>query len=186
MSRMGTKPVTISPKVNVEIKDGKITVKGAKGTLSYDLPPHFSVEQSADKKELLVKSEEDKITDKHEKRLMLMKHGMIRSLLNGMVTGVEKGFVIELEFVGVGYRAQLQGQTLTMSLGYSKPRVYKVPANVKVSMKDQTHVTLESADKQAVGQVAAIIRSQRVPDAYHGKGVRYLGEQITLKEGKKV
>ena len=178
MSRMGKKPILLDPKVKAEIKDGKVAVTGPKGTRELSIPAHISVELSEDGKELLVKRDSDD-------RKIKMQHGLIRSLLNSNVIGVNTGFTIELEFVGVGYRAALQGQTLTMNLGYSNPRVYTVPDNVKVSMKDQTHITLESADKQAVGQVAANIRANRVPDAYHGKGVRIVGEQITLKEGKK-
>lgn len=179
MSRMGNKPIALDPKVKVEIKDGVATVTGPKGTLSQAIPADVAVALSEDGKEVLV-------TRASDARQTKMNHGLIRSLVNNMVTGVSKGFVIELEFVGVGYRAALKGQELTMNLGYSNPRVYVVPENVKVSLKDQTHIVLESIDKQAVGQVAAVIRSNRVPDAYHGKGVRYAGEQLSLKEGKKV
>lgn len=179
MSRMGNKPIALGTKVQAEIKDGSITVKGPKGSESFAIPPHITCEVTSDKKELLVKRD-------NEERTTKMKHGMVRSIVNGMVTGVNEGFKIELEFFGVGYRAALQGQKLTMNLGYSNPRVYEIPATVKATMRDQTHLTLESVSKQAVGQVAAEIRANRVPDAYHGKGVRFQGEQLTLKEGKKV
>lgn len=179
MSRMGKKPIALDPKVKVEIKDGVATVTGPKGTLSQAIPAGISISFSEDGKEVLVARESDA-------RQIKMNHGLMRSLLNNMIIGVSKGFSIELEFVGVGYRAALQGKTLTMNLGYSNPRVLEVPANVTVTVKDPTHLLLESIDKQAVGQVAATIRSNRVPDAYHGKGVRYAGEQLTLKEGKKV
>lgn len=179
MSRMGKKPIVIGDKVKVEISGSKVSVSGPKGSHTLDIPEHISCSFTDDKKELIVARD-------NEERQTRMNHGLIRSLLNSMVVGVDKGFTIQLEFFGVGYRAQLQGQTLTMSLGYSKPRIYTVPANVKVSMPDPTHITLESHDKQAVGQVAADIRANRVPDAYHGKGVRFVGEQLSLKEGKKV
>lgn len=179
MSRMGKKPVALDPKVKAEIKDGAVTVTGPLGTMSVAVPQHIAVAVSEDGKELLVSRDCDQ-------REVKMKHGLVRSLLNSACIGVSTGFKIELELSGVGYRAQLQGQTLTLNLGYSNPRIYEVPANVKVSMKDQTHITLESIDKQAVGQAAADIRRNRVPDAYHGKGVRFVGEQLTLKEGKKV
>lgn len=179
MSRMGNKPIALDPQVKVEIKDGVATVSGPKGTLSQAIPADVTVKVSEDGKEVLVSRASDA-------RQTKMNHGLIRSLVNNMVTGVSKGFVIELELVGVGYRAALKGQELTLNLGYSNPRVENIPASVKVSLKDQTHILLESIDKQAVGQVAATIRRNRVPDAYHGKGVRYAGEQISLKEGKKV
>ncbi len=179
MSRMGNKPIALDPKVKVEIKDGVATVTGPKGTLTQSIPADVTVKVTEDGKEILV-------TRASDARQTKMNHGLIRSLMNNMVVGVSKGFAIELELVGVGYRAALKGQELTLNLGYSNPRVEVVPENVKVTLKDQTHILLESIDKQAVGQVAATIRRNRVPDAYHGKGVRYAGEQLTLKEGKKV
>ena len=179
MSRMGNKPIALDPKVKVEIKDGMATVTGPKGTLKQALPGDVLVEISEDGKLLYVKRESDA-------RQTKMNHGLVRSLLNNMVTGVTTGFTIELELVGVGYRAAVKGQELTLNLGYSNPRIYNAPESVKVTCKDQTHIVLESIDKQAVGQAAASIRSNRVPDAYHGKGVRYAGEQLSLKEGKKV
>ncbi|MGN0867022.1 MAG: 50S ribosomal protein L6 [Oligosphaeraceae bacterium] len=179
MSRMGNKPIALDPKVKVEIKDGVATVTGPKGTLTQAIPGDITVKVAEDGKEILVSRASDA-------RQTKMNHGLIRSLLNNMVVGVSKGFAIELELVGVGYRAALKGQELTLNLGYSNPRVEMVPENVKVTLKDQTHILLESIDKQAVGQAAATIRRNRVPDAYHGKGVRYAGEQLTLKEGKKV
>ena len=179
MSRMGNKPIALDPKVKVEIKDGMATVTGPKGTLKQALPGDVIVEISEDGKFLSVKRESDA-------RQTKMNHGLVRSLLNNMVTGVTTGFTIELELVGVGYRAAVKGQELTLNLGYSNPRIYNAPECVKITCKDQTHIVLESIDKQAVGQAAASIRSNRVPDAYHGKGVRYAGEQLSLKEGKKV
>ena len=179
MSRMGNKPIALDPKVKVEIKDGVATVTGPKGTLTQSIPSDVTVKVSEDGKELHVSRTSDA-------RQTKMNHGPIRSLVNNMVIGVNTGFTIELELVGVGYRAAIKGQELTLNLGYSNPRIFNVPSNVTCILKDQTHIVLESIDKQAVGQAAPTIRSNRVPDPYHGKGVRHAGEQLSLKEGKKV
>ena len=113
-------------------------------------------------------------------------HGLCRSLLQGMVTGVSAGFRRELEFQGVGYRGQCKGKHLTLNLGFSHPVEFDVPEGVEVSMPSPTQIVLESIDKQLVGQTAANIRRFRPPDAYKGKGIRYAGEQVSLKEGKTV
>ncbi len=178
MSRMGNKPIALDPKVKLDVSGQDVSVTGPKGTLKYQLPEGITLKQEAAVLHVLREREDDKG--------LKMKHGLVRSLLNAMIIGTSKGFKQELELFGVGYRAQLAGQKLSLSLGFSSPIDYVVPAGVKVSMADQTHITLESIDKQLVGQVAATIRRFRAPDAYHGKGVRYVGEQITLKEGKKV
>ena len=179
MSRMGKKPIEVGANVKVEIGPELVKVSGPKGNHELAIPAGISVAKSEDGKQLTVSRADDA-------RQTKMKHGLIRSLLNSMVIGVDKGFEIQLELFGVGYRGQIKGQTLTLNLGYSNPRVMEIPANVKITMPDQTHITLTSHDKQAVGQVAADIRAQRVPDAYHGKGVRFVGEVLSLKEGKKV
>jgi len=179
MSRMGKKPIEVGSNVKIAIADGLVKVSGPKGNHELAIPAGISCALSEDGKQLVVSRAD-------EARQTKMNHGLVRSLLNGMVIGVDKGFEIQLELFGVGYRGQLKGQTLTLSLGYSNPRVMEIPANVKISMPDQTHITLQSHDKQAVGQVAANIRAQRAPDAYHGKGVRFVGEVLSLKEGKKV
>ena len=145
--------------------------------MSSTLPEGISLEQEGNV--LSVKRASDE-------RQLKMKHGLVRSLLNGMITGVSDGFKKQLELFGVGYRAQIAGSKLTLSLGYSNPVVYEIPAGVTVTMPDQTHINLESIDKQKIGEVTATIRRFRTPDAYHGKGVRYLGEKMTLKEGKTV
>jgi large subunit ribosomal protein L6 len=113
-------------------------------------------------------------------------HGLARSLINNMVIGVTQGYRKDLEIVGVGYRAQASGQKLTLSLGYSHPVVYDIPAGVKVTVADNTKIAVEGSDKQVVGEVAATIRRFRKPEPYKGKGIRYAGEHITIKEGKKV
>lgn len=177
MSRMGNKPITLTSKVKLDINGQNLQVSGPKGNQQFTIPEGITLEVEGTT--LHVKRANDSIQ-------MKMKHGMVRSIVNAMVTGVETGFKKELEFSGVGYRAQLAGRTLTMNLGYSNPVVYEVPEGVNVTMPDQTHITLESYDKQKVGEVAAVIRRFRFPDAYHGKGVRFVGEQLSLKEGKKV
>ena len=177
MSRMGNKPIAVPAAVKIEVTDGSVKVAGPKGELTQALPAGITLELEGSV--LHVKC------DDMENRQKNMNHGLVRSLVNSMVVGVSEGFKVNLELVGVGYRGQVKGQNLTLNLGYSIPVEYAVPEKVKISMADQTHITLESIDKQAVGQVAANIRKFRVPDAYHGKGVRYAGEQMTLKEGKK-
>lgn len=178
MSRMGKKPITLESGVKLEISGQDVSVTGPKGTLNYQLPEGITLKQDGTVLHVLRKREDDKE--------LKMKHGLVRSLLNAMIVGTSKGFKRELELSGVGYRAQLAGQKLSLNLGFSNTIEYTVPDGVKVSLPDQTHITLEGVDKQLVGQVAATIRRFRVPDAYHGKGVRFVGEQITLKEGKKV
>jgi len=177
MSRMGNKPIALSAKVKLEINGQSLKISGPKGEHSFTMPAGIKAE---------VEGTNLHITRENDERTTKMAHGMVRSIVNSMVIGVETGFKKELEFFGVGYRAQLAGKTLTMNLGYSNPVVYTVPDGVNVSMPDQTHITLESYDKQKVGEVAAILRRFRFPDAYHGKGVRFVGEQLSLKEGKKV
>lgn len=177
MSRMGNKAITLSDKVKLEINAGLVKVTGPKGSLEYELPEGITLEQ--DELQLSVKRADDS-------RELRMKHGLVRGLVNAMVIGVNDGFKKELELSGVGYRAQLEGKTLTINLGYSKPVVYTVPDGVDVTVPNPTSITLEGIDKQLVGAVAADIRHFRKPDAYHGKGVRFVGEQLTLKEGKTV
>jgi len=178
MSRMGRTPIEVPDGVVVEVVERLITVTGPKGTLSYTAPEMIAVSQ--DESTLVVSLKET--VDRNARAY----HGTARSLLQGMVTGVSVGFRRELEFQGVGYRGQCKGQKLTLNLGYSHPVEYEVPEGVAVSMPDQTHVVLESIDKQKVGHVAATIRMYRPPDAYKGKGIRYAGEEISLKEGKTV
>lgn len=177
MSRMGNKQITLTSKVKLEVSGQDVKVSGPKGTLNYTLPEGISLEQEGSI--LSVKRASDE-------RQLKMKHGLVRSLLNGMITGVSEGFKKQLELFGVGYRGQIAGSKLTLSLGYSNPVVYEIPEGVTVTMPDQTHINLESIDKQKIGEVTATIRRFRTPDAYHGKGVRYLGEKMTLKEGKTV
>lgn len=177
MSRMGKKPVTIVDGVTVEHSGADLTVKGPKGALSFSIPEPIQV---------VVEAAEAVVTTEGTTKVAKAKHGMVRSILQSMVTGVSTGFRRELECQGVGYRGSCSGSTLTLNLGYSHPVVYEVPEGVQIAMPDQTHIVVEGIDKQKVGQVAATIRGFRPPDSYKGKGIRYAGEQISLKEGKTV
>lgn len=177
MSRMGKKPIDLKDGVSVEMVGNEARVKGKKGELALQVPECITV---------VVEDNQVLVSREGENRDAKSKHGMVRSILNSMVIGVTDGFKRELEFQGVGYRGAVKGQQLTLNLGFSNPVEYDVPEGVDVSMPDQTHIVLESIDKQLVGQVAATIRGFRPPDAYKGKGIRYAGEQISLKEGKTV
>lgn len=179
MSRIGKKPVALADGVSVEAQAGaaEIAVNGPKGSLQFRVPPGITVRVEDGK--VLVGSRRD---DAKSKAL----HGMCRSVLQGMVEGVSAGFERRLEFQGVGYRGQCKGQHLILSLGFSHPLEYEVPEGVNVAMPDTTTIVLQSIDKQLIGQTAATIRGFRPPDPYKGKGIRYAGEQITLKEGKTV
>ena len=174
MSRIGNAPVKLPPKVEVTLAKGEITVKGPLGTLSRQYGSKVTIEQSGD--ELVLKAASP---------LDAAMHGTMRALVAGMVKGVSEGFEKRLALVGVGYRAQAAGDKLNLSLGFSHPGVQTMPKGVKVETPQQTEIVLKGIDKQAVGQVAAEIRALRPPEPYKGKGVRYLGEQITLKETKK-
>ena len=174
MSRIGNAPVRIPEKVDVTLGSGEITVKGPLGTLSRKFGAQVSVEKQGD--QLLFKAAND------EARAM---HGTLRALVAGMVQGVTAGFEKRLQLVGVGYRAQAAGDKLNLSLGFSHPIVHAMPKGVTVTTPVQTEIIVKGIDKQAVGQVAAEIRAYRPPEPYKGKGVRYVGEQITIKETKK-
>lgn len=180
MSRIGKKAIKIADKVSVSIsKDNVVTVKGPKGELSEKIDRDIKVEEKDG--ELLV----SRPTDQIRHRAM---HGLYRSLIANMIEGVTNGFKRELELVGVGYRAAVTGQQLDMSLGYSHNIIVELPKEIKAEAKMEKGkaplVTLESIDKQLVGQVAAKIRSLRKPEPYKGKGVRFLGEVVRRKAGK--
>ena len=174
MSRIGNAPVRIPEKVDVTLGSGEITVKGPLGSLSRSFGTSVTVEKQGD--QLVFKAAND------EARAM---HGTLRALVAGMVQGVTAGFEKRLQLVGVGYRAQAAGDKLNLSLGFSHPIVHAMPKGVTVTTPVQTEIIVKGIDKQAVGQVAAEIRAYRPPEPYKGKGVRYVGEQITIKETKK-
>jgi len=175
MSRIGKMPVALPPKVEIQRKAQQLTVKGPKGTLSLDVHPDIAVDVS--KTEITVARPSD-----HRRHRAL--HGMTRSLIQNMVTGVTDGFEKGLEIIGVGYRANLQGASLTLNIGFSHPVEFAVPKDVAVEVKDQRVVMVRGIDKQRVGQVAAIIRGFKPPEPYKGTGIRYVGEHIVRKEGK--
>jgi large subunit ribosomal protein L6 len=179
MSRIGKSPVNIPSGVNVKLDGNTVTVKGSKGELSQEVDSCVTVNVEENRVTLSRESE----SPEHR-----AKHGLYRSLLNNMVIGVSEGYKKELEVIGVGFRATATGQMLELSLGYSHPIVFEIPKEIKVSADTQKGkapiVTLESIDKQLLGQVAAKIRSLRKPEPYKGKGVRYLGEEIRRKAGK--
>ena len=177
MSRIGKKPVAIPAGVKVSVNAGIVTVEG-KSKLTLPIPPQV---------EVAVEGEAVVVTRKDETRSSNAMQGLARSLINNMVIGVTQGFKKELAIVGVGYKAQAQGSKVTLTLGYSHPIVYTVPEGVKVTIDGTgTKIAVEGADKQMVGEVAATLRRFRKPEPYKGKGIRYVDEQITLKEGKSV
>ena len=175
MSRIGKKAIAIPAGVKVAVSGNTVTVEG-KAKLSLDLPPHVAVEVADN--QVLVKQ----ASEAREAGAM---HGLARSLINNMVIGVTAGFKKELQIVGVGYKAALQGSKLNLSLGYSHPIVYQIPEGVKVTL-NENKILVEGADKQLVGQTEAEIRRFRSPEPYKGKGIRYVDERIVLKEGKSV
>ncbi|MBI3879056.1 MAG: 50S ribosomal protein L6 [Verrucomicrobia bacterium] len=177
MSRIGKQPITIPPKVKVEIKGQKVLVEGPKGKLDFELPQRTAAK--VDGGSVLVSRAGD---DSAAKAL----HGLSRALINNMVKGVSEGFVKKLEINGVGFKAAVTGKNVTLNLGYSHPIVYPIPDQIKVTVEENTKVTIEGPSKQVVGQVAAEIRSYYPPEPYKGKGVKYHDEQIVRKEGKTV
>ncbi|MBC8245394.1 MAG: 50S ribosomal protein L6 [Verrucomicrobia bacterium] len=177
MSRIGSKTIDVPDKVKVAIADNHVSVEGPKGKLEMDMPRRTTVSQ-----------EENTLSvardgDDREARAM---HGLGRSLLNNMVIGVSEGFVKKLEINGVGFKAAVNGSTVTMNLGYSHPINYDLPDQVKVSVDKDTSVTIEGPDKQKVGLVAAELRGFYPVEPYKGKGVKYADEQVRRKEGKTV
>lgn len=179
MSRIGKSPVTIPSGVEVKVDGNVVTVKGPKGELTQEMDSCVQMN---------VEGSEITFTRESESPDHRAKHGLYRSLVNNMCIGVSEGFKKELEVVGVGYRANAQGQRLELSLGFSHPFVIEFPSEIKISTVSEKGkaplVTLESHDKQLVGQAAAKIRSLRKPEPYKGKGVRFLGEELRRKAGK--
>jgi large subunit ribosomal protein L6 len=177
MSRIGKAPVTIPPKVKVEVKDRKIFVEGPKGKLDWTMPRRTTVK--GENNEVLVARQSD---DAEAKAL----HGLSRALINNMVKGVAEGYVKKLEIQGVGFKAAVSGKNITLNLGYSHPIVYPIPDQIKVTVEENTKITVEGPSKEIVGLVASEIRSYYPPEPYKGKGVRYSDEQVKRKEGKTV
>ena len=174
MSRIGNNPIKLPPKVEVTVGPGEISVKGPLGTLSRQFGTAITVEKDGDT--LVFKA------DNAEASAM---HGTLRALVANMVKGVTDGYEKKLALVGVGYRAQAAGDKLNLSLGFSHPVVHRMPKGVKAETPLQTEIVIRGIDKQQVGQVAAEIRAYRPPEPYKGKGVRYVGERVVIKETKK-
>jgi len=175
MSRIGKKPVTIPKGVTVTLDGSKIKVKGPKGELSRSLPGAMHV--SMKDNEVIV----ERPSDENEHKAL---HGLTRTLVANMIEGVTAGFSKQLEIVGVGYKAETRAYGLQLSLGFSHPIEYRAPAGIKLTAPQPTQVTIEGANKEMVGQVAAEIRSFRPPEPYKGKGIKYAGEQVRRKAGK--
>ena len=174
MSRVAKSPIQVPAGVEVQLGSGFVSAKGPKGELSLQLHPSVSVER-----------EEDVIRVQQLESGSTAIAGTMRSLLNNLIVGVNLGFERKLTIIGVGYRAQMQGQSLTLSLGFSHPVNFKVPDGITIETPTQTEVVIKGIDKQLVGQTAAEIRRFRPPEPYKGKGVRYENEFILRKEGKK-
>jgi large subunit ribosomal protein L6 len=177
MSRIGKQPIAIPAKVKVEIKGQKILVEGPKGKLDWELPRRTSLKVAEGK---IVVSRDGDDSEARER------HGLSRAVVNNMVKGVTEGFMKKLEIQGVGFKAAVQGKVVNLALGYSHPINYNIPDQIKVTVEENTKLTIEGPDKQVVGQVAAEIRGFYPPEPYKGKGVRYVGEHVQRKEGKTV
>jgi large subunit ribosomal protein L6 len=177
MSRIGKQPVPVPAGVEVAVSNGTISVKGPNGELSRTYHPNMEVVYDDAAREIRV----NRPNDERQNRAL---HGLTRSLINNMVQGVTTLFEKRLEIVGVGYQASLSGDTLELQVGFANVVRLPVPGNVKCTVPDNTHVVLQSADKQSVGQFAAEVRRVRPPEPYKGKGIRYQGEQVRRKAGK--
>ena len=176
MSRIANYPVVVPDKVEVSVGADEISVKGPLGTLTRKISQRVKIERIEDRLEF-------KMNENSRQANALS--GTVRAIVANMVTGVTKGFERKLTLVGVGYRAQAQGDKLNLTLGFSHPVVHQLPQGIKAETPTQTEIVIKGTDKQVVGQVAAEVRRYRSPEPYKGKGVRYTGEQITLKETKK-
>ena len=176
MSRIGKQPVAIPSGVDVKLSGAVINVKGPKGELKWTHPEGVSVS---------VEAGQVVVARANDSKPVRALHGLSRSLIQNMVTGVSEGYTRVLELVGIGYKAQVQGDNVVFTVGYSHPVEFKLPEGIKAEGdKKQVTITLTGTDKQKIGQVAADMRAIRKPDAYKGKGVRYAGERVKLKAGK--
>jgi large subunit ribosomal protein L6 len=175
MSRIGRTPVPLPSGVEIKVEGRELTVTGPKGSLERRLPGDISVRQEG--AEVVV----ERPDDERENRAL---HGLVRSLVNNMVLGVSQGFDKELEIIGVGYRANMQGNTLDLALGFSHPVRVDAPEGIAFEVPAPNRIVVRGIDKEQVGQVAADIRAIRKPEPYKGKGVRYLGEYVARKAGK--
>jgi large subunit ribosomal protein L6 len=174
MSRIAKAPIQVPAGVEIEIKGGEVKVKGPKGNLALRLHPGVSLKKDEDNYVVSPATDSD-----------VAMAGTFRSLVNNMVVGVSNGFEKKLSLVGVGYRAQSQGNAVSLALGYSHPIEYKAPEGITIEVPSQTEIVVKGCDKQRVGQVASEIRAFRPPEPYKGKGVRYSDERVVRKEAKK-
>ena len=175
MSRIGNKPITVPAGVEVKLEEKHLTVKGPKGTLERDIHENISVSIEGDVINVT------RPNDEPENRSL---HGLTRTLIANMIEGVLNEYKKELQIVGVGYRAQKQGNKLVMNLGYSHPVEMEEPAGIKFEVPNANTIIVSGIDKETVGQTAAVIRTKRPPEVYHGKGIKYSDEHIRRKEGK--
>lgn len=175
MSRIGRAPIAVPQGVEVKQAGSAVQVKGPKGVLSQTIPTGISLE---------IEAGVVHVKRKGDAKRMRSLHGLIRTLIANMVTGVTQGFEKGLEIVGIGYRANVQGKNLQLSLGYSHTVLYPIPEGIELVIEKQNKITVKGIDKQKVGQVAAEIRSFRKPEPYKGKGIRYIDEQVRRKAGK--
>lgn len=173
MSRIGNKIIVVPSGTTIDYNDASVTVKGPKGTLKVSLPPGIRVERQDG--QLWARRAEDS---------QAALHGLIRSLIANAVRGVTQGFEKHLDIVGIGYRAEVKGNSVTLNLGYSHPIEFPVPEGLSVSVEKQTHLVVRGVDKQRVGQLAANLRQLRPPDPYKNKGIRYTNERLKKKVGK--
>lgn len=175
MSRIGNKPITVPAGVEVNLEGQHITVKGPKGTLERDIHKNMTV--SINENVITVTRPDDEA----ENRSL---HGLTRTLIDNMIEGVVNGYKKELQIVGVGYRAQKQGTKLVMNLGYSHQVEMEAPQGITFDVPNQNTIIINGIDKELVGQTAAVVRTKRPPEVYHGKGIKYADEHIRRKEGK--
>ena len=176
MSRIGRHPIAIPAGVTVEIKENNVvTVKGPKGTLEKALPTEMEIKQEGD---------EVVVTRPNDLKKMKSLHGLTRTLINNMITGVTHEYTKELQINGVGYRVQKQGNNLNLTLGYSHPVIFEAPQGITFDVPNPNTIIVRGIDKELVGQTAAVVRSKRPPEVYRGKGIKYADEVIRRKEGK--
>lgn len=175
MSRIGKRPITVPAKVQVTVDGTKVVVKGPKGELSRNLPPHVTVSQEG---------ETLQVTRRDDSRTSRQMHGLSRTLVANMVEGVSQGFQRRLEIQGVGYRAAVQGRNLVLNMGYSHQVQIAPPEGIQFAVENNTNVIVSGYDKEVVGNTAAKIRAVRPPEPYKGKGIRYAGEVVRRKAGK--
>jgi large subunit ribosomal protein L6 len=175
MSRIGKKPILVPAGVDVKVTGSVVSVKGPLGKLDWTLKPGIGV--TVEKGQMLV-------TRSSEERKIRAMHGLVRAELNNMVHGVTKGYEKNMEITGVGYKAALQGKTMSFNVGYINPVQYPVPTGIDVKVDKQTLINIKGADKRLVGQMAANLRAIKPPDVYKQKGIRYAGEALRKKEGK--